>query len=418
MWVVSNLFDYWRGDIIFDFKVLCSQYHRGRLRISWDPVGDIANTTDSSTEVYTSVVDITENTNVSVRVPYCQRTAYQKIPSDLTASIFQTTALSKDTSDTVNGILTVRVLNEQTSPVASADIVVLVSVRGSDNLEFAAPKEVPSDLYYFTVQSGESLNSPKTVDFGGASSVDKNINLVYIGEKVVNLRSLMMRCNQTLVEPEVVPTSQSEYQYQTMNRRPLYKGFDPNGIHTADHIVGATNAAYNFVNNTPYHMISQCFLGERGSFTWKVDYDSSDYITFMISRPKVALNAANYNYNAVNLNGLSNNGQVAQFSQNDKTNSGALLLNQKTNTGVSVNVPQYSIVSFLDTRPSQRTEGLSGISGDDSVRFTHIAHEQSKHDEVDFSFHRYLFQVGPDYSPVFFLNVPTMYIYNSTPVGT
>jgi len=102
MWVVSNMFDYWRGDIIFDLKILCSQYHRGRLRVSWDPVGNIANTVNSSTEVYTTIVDITEDTNVSLRVPYCQRTAYQHIPSNPTSTIFATTPLAKDTSDTVN----------------------------------------------------------------------------------------------------------------------------------------------------------------------------------------------------------------------------------------------------------------------------------------------------------------------------
>jgi len=239
-----------------------------------------------------------------------------------------------------------------------------------------------------------------------------------MGEKVESLRSLLMRCNQTLVEPEVVPTGQSEYQYQVMNRRPLFKGFDPNGIHTADHIVGVTTAPYNFVCNTPYHMISQCFLGERGSFTWKVDFDSLDNITFHISRPKTVLTTGGYNFTAVNLNGISNNKQVAQFSQNDKTNAGVLLLNQKTNTGVSVNVPQYSILSFLETAVDDRTLGKSGVSATDAIRYSHVAHEESHHAEVDFSWHRYLFQVGPDYSPVFFMNVPTMYIYNSTPVGT
>jgi hypothetical protein len=417
MWLVANLFDYWRGDIFFDLKIICSKYHRGRLRVSWDPIGDIANTTDSSTEVYTSIIDISEVTNVTMRVPYCQRTAYQKIPSALTTPMYDTTALAADTSDTVNGILTIRVLNEQTSPVAAADIDILVTVRGAENLEFASPKEIPSDLYYYTVQSG-TVKDLQEITFGGSSSTDSNINLVYIGEQVVNLRSLLMRCNQTLVESEAAPPSQSEYQYAIMNRRPLFKGYDPNGIHTADEQVDVATAPYNFVNNTPYHMISQCFVGERGSFTWKVDHDSHEPTSWMISRPKTVLNASNYKFVATNLNGLSGNQQAAHFSQNDKTNSGPLLINQRTNTGISFNAPQYSILSFIDTSPNTRTEGLSNVTGDDAIRYTYIAKEVSKHDEVDYEFIRYMFQVGPDYSPVFFLNVPTMFIYDSTPVGS
>jgi len=414
MWLVSNMFDYWRGDIFFDLKVICSQYHRGRLRISWDPVGDIAGTADSSTEVYTTILDISENTSVSLRVPYCQRTAYQKIPSDPTSTIFQTTALARDTNDTVNGILTVRVLNEQTSPVSSADITVLVTVRGAANLEFASPKEINEDLSTFTVQSG--LQDVKEVTFGGSSSVDPNINLIYMGEKVVNLRSLMMRCNQTRVELDNTSTSWSEYNAMTASRRPVFRGFDPNGIHLANEIVGASTAKYNFVNTTPYHLISSCFLGERGSFTWKYDFDGYLPSTFMISRPKTILVANAYRYASTQLSVMGNNDISAWFSQNDKTNSGPLLLNQRTNTGISFNAPQYSIVSFLDTHPASRVLGLSGVSTDDSIRSVYV-NKESSHSESEQVIHKMLFQVGPDYSPVFFLNVPTMYVYNSLPTG-
>jgi len=414
IWLVANMFDYWRGDIIFDLKILCSQYHRGRLRISWDPVGNIGNVTDSSTEVYTSIVDITENTNVSITVPYCQRTAYQKIPTDPTSTIYNTVSLSKDTSDTVNGILTVRVLNEQTSPVTSSDITVLVSVRGSENLEFASPKEINEDLSHFVVQSG--LQTTQQISFGGHSTVDDNINLIYMGEKIVNLRSLLMRCNQEFVQLNDTALSWSTYDVMTMARRPLYRGFDPDGIHSANEIVGASTASYNFVNFTPYNLLSPCFLGERGSFTWKIDFDGYLPASFLISRPKTNLTSAAYTYSGTQLSALSSNGLSALFSQNDSTNSGALLINQRTNTGISFNAPQYSIISFLDTAPSSRTEGLSNVSGDDAIRSTYIQKE-STHSDADQVYHRFLYQVGPDYSPVFFLNVPTMYVYNSTPTG-
>jgi hypothetical protein len=44
MSLVGRMFSYWRGDIKFRFKFNCSQYHKGRVRISWDPVGSIGTT--------------------------------------------------------------------------------------------------------------------------------------------------------------------------------------------------------------------------------------------------------------------------------------------------------------------------------------------------------------------------------------
>lgn len=409
MWLVSNLFDYWRGDIIFEFKVICTKYHRGRLRVSWDPIGALPYTVESNPEVYNYIIDISDTDTVSLRVPYTQRTAYQKIPSDLKSVIYSTNVLERDTSDTVNGILTVRVLNELTSPVDTSQVTVLVYVRGAENLEFATPKKIPEELAYFTVQTD--------IDFAGSSSVDPNINLIYMGEKVENLRSLMMRCNFHRAQTVSIHPTREDYHITTMNRRPLYRGFDPNGINSAKNIVATPTASpYNFVTNTPYHMISQCFLGERGSFTWKMDFDCVEPATILVSRPKTTLTTAGYAWTLTDLNATSTDKTVAVFSDHEETNSGALLINQRTNTGISVNLPQYSIVSFIETAPDQRVEGLHNITKDDSMNIS-LVQKESQIDTTQSGFFKYYFQVGPDYAPVFFMNVPTMFIYNSVPLG-
>lgn len=414
MFICANMFDFWRGDIIFDLKIICSKFHRGRLRISWDPVGDIANTNASSTEVYTTIVDITETTNVSIRVPYTQRAAYLKTPSLISQDMYQVASLAVDSSDTINGIFTVRVLNMQSSPVLTSDINVLVSVRGAENLEFAAPKEIDETIQFYTVQG--SIEDVEEVDFGGRSTTDDHINLIYMGEKVTNLRSLLMRCNYSRSLVEVAPTSQSEYHIMEMARRPLFKGYDPNGIDLANPITGAGNKAYNFVNTTPYHLISQCFLGERGSFTWKVNYDGYLPACISVTRPKSLLLASKYNFSSTNLTSLSINKQKALFMADEVSTSGALVINQRTQTGISFNVPQYSNQSFYDTSPAYRTLGLSNVTSNDSLKVTFVAKE-STHSEVDYEHWHTYFQVGPDYSPVFFLNVPTMYYYDSLPTG-
>lgn len=414
MFLCANMFDFWRGDIIFDLKVICSQFHRGRLRISWDPVGDIANTSISSTEVYTTIVDITDTTNASIRVPYTQRAAYLKTPALISQNMYQVASLATDSSDTVNGILTVRVLNTQSSPVATADINILVTVRGAENLEFAAPKEVPEEIQFYTVQG--SLEEIEEVDLGGKSTTDDNINLIYMGEKVSNLRSLLMRCNYSRSLIVSAPTTESKHNVMEMSRRPLYKGYDPNGIDLANPIIGAGDKAYNFVATTPYHLLSSCFLGERGSFTWKFNYDGYQPACIMATRPKNLLTALKYHFIDTNISNMSSNKQKAFLMEREVTTSGALVINQRTQTGISLNVPQYSIQNFYETSPESRTLGLSNVTSNDSLKFTYIIKESAHTENETEHWHTY-FQVGPDYSPFFFLNVPTVYYYTSLPTG-
>lgn len=406
MFLVNQMFEYWRGDIIFDFKIVCSQYHRGRLRFSWDPVGDVANVPSNTQSVFNHIQDITDETFVSIRVPYVQRTSYLKTPAILTDTYRSTTALAADSSDTVNGILTVRVLNEQTSPILSADIHVMVFVRAAENIEFAAPKEINEDINFYAVQSGEE------VTMGAPSNVDKNVNLVYMGETIVSLRELLQRCNHHISWNDVIATSQSEFHYNYMSRRPLYRGFDPNGVNTATGPVSIATEPFNFVTTTPYHLISPCFLGERGSFTWKLNVDSTQFKSISAGRCRELLTAAKYNpSHAVFDINVNNSIAAAQYSTKKKTAFGSSLMNQKTNTGVSINAPMYSIFTMLDTSPDTRTLGnVNTSTSSDTITFDWLTHE-AVHEEIDFDMNSFYFQVGPDYSPVFFMNVPLLYEY-------
>jgi len=263
-------------------------------------------------------------------------------------------------------------------------------------------------LIFFGVQSGI-----ESIVMGAPSSVDKNVNLVYMGENIVSLRELLQRCNHHISWNDVIPTSQSEFHYNYMSRRPLYRGFDPNGVNTAVGPVSAINEPFNFVTTTPYHLISSCFLGERGSFTWKLNVDSAQYKSISAGRCNKLLTISSYNpsHAVFNIN-VSSSKAAAEFSVKRKTAFGTSLMNQKTNTGVSINAPMYSIYTMLDTSPYARTLGnVNTATSKDTITFDWITHEESVHSEVDYDMNTFYFQVGPDYSPVFFLNVPLLFEY-------
>jgi hypothetical protein len=414
MFIPSRMFDYWRGDIVFDFKIICSQYHKGRLRFSWDPVGDVAFVPSNTQTVFNHIQDINESTTVSLRVPYMQRTSYLKVPESLSATYFSTLALPIDTSDSVNGILTVRVMNEQTSPVSSADIKILVFVRAAENIEFAAPRQIAEDLNFYAVQS--DFDDAQEVVMGAPSSVDPNVNFVYMGESIISFREMMQRCNHSITWRATIFNSASAMDISYMNRRPLYRGFDLNGVHSAIRPVATTAGPFNFVTTSPYHLISSCFLGERGSITWKINNDTSQMQSINVSRSKKILVANNYNPNINGFSiGLTTDAVAKNSSQYSQSNAGFNLTNQKSNAGCSANVPMYSIYTMLDTAPVSRTLGLTNVATTtDTVAINWVAHEEGASTETQMQFASNMyFQTGPDHSLVFFLNVPVLYEYAS-----
>lgn len=413
MWIMNEMFQYWRGDIIFDVKVVASGYHRGRMICAWDPSGDIANTINSTSTCFNKIVDISEETEFSLRIPYIQATPYQKTPDSI-EEYFDITALPSDPyGGTTNGILTFRVLNKQTSPVASANVKILISVRGAENLEFAAPKKINTDINFYAVQSGETV-------MGEPSTLDPNVNLVYMGEKVSSVRELLQRANYNQIITTSTNIANAEFKGVNINRRPLYRGFDPNGIHVATGPVSAGSEPFNFVPNTPYQMITSCFLGERGSITWKVDANIITKSSLSVTRSQDLLTVARYNSgNAANVISAASGASTfnADTSEDYATCAGMALINLETNTGMSANAPMYSIYTMLDTDPDTRTLGNTVVATTTDTLQLRWSQLEDNSVGTRNQIIKCLFQTGPDHSLVQFLCVPTIYLYSSpTPV--
>lgn len=162
---MNHLFQYWRGGIIVEVKVIKSSFHRGRYRVSYDPNGDIINNTNAATStsaIYTQIVDISDNPVMEFHVPYLQSAPWCNCSTSMTQVNFGGGgfAYSHNTLDD-NGYFTIRCLTEQTSPVASADIFLAISVRAADDFKFAGPKD-PSKLWSpYLLQAGKWEEEPE-----------------------------------------------------------------------------------------------------------------------------------------------------------------------------------------------------------------------------------------------------------------
>jgi len=140
MGYVANSHGYWRGSIVYTFKFVKTQFHSGRLRISFIPF--YFNTTISTgvpdvSRTQKVIVDLRTSTEVSFTVPYVSSRPWMYSIRPEASWLGTDNAFMYNA---VTGIVRVEVLNQlvaANSVFQSIDTIVEVS--GGPDLTFAAP---------------------------------------------------------------------------------------------------------------------------------------------------------------------------------------------------------------------------------------------------------------------------------------
>lgn len=157
----SLCFKYWRGTIKYKIRVICSKYHRAKLRLSWNPRPTIV-TDDilSSVTVQNMLIDIDCSTTIEVDVHWGVNQPY--LPCSLR---------NFEDSNEANGGLTVKVLNS-TAPTEDAPIYFLVSYSAGDDFEFAVPHNNDIARYtpvQFNATTGQTFSQAIDESIGSLS---------------------------------------------------------------------------------------------------------------------------------------------------------------------------------------------------------------------------------------------------------
>jgi hypothetical protein len=123
---MSTFFKYWRGSLMFHFKLVKTEFHSGRILLIWTPGTNAPTVTlDQSQYCYRQVLDIRESNEFSVTIPYVSNKAYIASSNGVFPKV---------------GRLQLMVLNELTTPDTAPNYVtVLAEVCACDDLEFAMP---------------------------------------------------------------------------------------------------------------------------------------------------------------------------------------------------------------------------------------------------------------------------------------
>ncbi len=425
---VSQLFQSWRGDIIFRFRFVCSQYHKGRVRISYDPTGyaseNIISDSVSSSVVSTQIIDLGKDTDVELRIPYQQAISWLLTQQGLSASnIYWSTSLTPTfnyNSGFHNGTITVRVLNALTAPVSSSTISMMVFVRAADNFELANPTSPPKGYSMFAVQSDDSIE-PLMLVAGEISRPDENRYLVNYGENIKSLRQLMRRHMLNYVSTvDSTAVVTSDYIYQSfMSKWPLPFGYDPTGVHSAKGLtVPLSNFPFNFALPSFHSWISPAYIAQRGSMIWTFNVDGGGDVG---SIRCIRFNSGGFtvqNTSQTNVRGTVSANSRFFYGNCDAGGAGSALTNQNTQAGLSVLLPNMSPYRFQSTKPSNITSPSSADASDKDILELEVTYNNSLSslgvDATSSRIWRYN-SIGTDYNLFYFLNVPVLYRYSALP---
>jgi len=425
---VSRMFQYWRGDIVFRFRFICTAYHKGRIRVSYDPAADINANVPDYTSVFNQVIDIGETSDVEVRVPYMQAYAWLRTYQDrdnYPATVWHNGTSSPGTLDPTqdNGMIAVRVVTPITAPISSSTIYMQVFVHAAENFEVAAPVDLPyatfdavqGDTTYELQSQEQSYAMTTSVIAGTTPGGDEDSKfLVNMGESVPSVRSLLRRTNLSYTS-QLPLTSSSDFacintQGQTIY--PPWYGYDTNGRHSAKGTyTTGSNFGFNFCSVYPFHWVGRCFVGMRGSAMWHFNVDTvgTDSVVSSLRVYRSTKVAATTLYNITSGSGTLNTTSAYSrfYNQNGSGSGGSALTNQVTQTSIQVVLPDYNQARFHFCDPAS---GSLGFTGDGSAYQTAVLETKLKPAWATKAWDALNVQkyhaVGPDFTFFFFLCAP------------
>lgn len=257
---VASQFLYWRGTMCFKFKFVKTEYHAGRISITFNPYSSqtpappVIN--DHAPYVYRDIVNIGDYLEYTFKVPYIQEMPYKS------------TDMSKSYAERSYGRIEVRVLDPLVHPSTVApNIVVLTESFLDEDSEFA----VPNTLLCLASENADIIPpelEPQSA-IGGSKEHKPSIlpSTVCIGERIMSLRSLLKR-SQPLVRhnEDYVPLTTDGYIAPYSYNKLVLNGL-------------ASTAFY--LDN--YGLFAQMFCYSRGGVRIKVNPDYQTRSMMLIS---------------------------------------------------------------------------------------------------------------------------------------
>lgn len=282
----------WRGTMKFRFQIVASAFHKGRLKITYDPSYPLTNEYNTN---YTHIIDLAKERDFTIDIGWGQeKSMINHRDPGIDVIPYDISALGADPNGRGNGILSVYVVNELTVPNSTAnnDIEVNVFVAAGDDFEVFDPDTtVIEDLVWFQPQMGEvftpqmaemdqseshpdadlTKNEDEPMKLEASDTMAPNLSdtdhtiCAYYGDPVTSMRQCLKRYNwHSAITPTFTTTS---YMTVRNNDFPYYRGYAPGAVHET--IVPAAATPYNYCKMTLLNYVTPAFTCVRGGLRWK-----------------------------------------------------------------------------------------------------------------------------------------------------
>lgn len=268
-------FKYWTGTMKFRFQIAASSFHRGRLRIVYDP--NYINPTEYNTN-YMEIVDIQDKKDFCICLTVAQDRTFLEhaLPGDNSvAQVYDSSSAFATRSEQANGTLGIYVLNELTTPAdPPTPVEINVFVSMGEDFEVAVPDahfsrfvanpqmgmEVDEDTNHIQNEPESCSNECQLID---TMTHNPHLYDVYMGEAIKSFRPLLKRYSLH----EAVGPLETGDKVLAMRRSlfPYLRGNVPGAVHRRNTIV-----PYNFCNTLLMHWVTWAFQGWRGGIRYKI----------------------------------------------------------------------------------------------------------------------------------------------------
>jgi hypothetical protein len=358
-------FRYWRGSIKFRIQVVASAFHKGRIRVVYDPVSYL-DSSEYNTN-YAQIMDIATCRDTTIVVPWGSTQSFKEVQNSQSSDPFNVNdglagASERTASSTFdNGVLSVYVLNDLTvpAPTVDNDCYINVYVSAGDDFTVAVPSKQINKFSPFPqdteLASGEDFDSiPSSNNEPEETAQCEDINQhhmdppdnsmsVFFGESIVSFRPLLKRYE--LYRSDLGTSSTDNLRVKEYIRLfPLARGDDPDGVHTNQY--GSTN----FTRMTLMSYLSLAFVGYRGAIRHKIALNGE--------LPNCTMSLTNNNGHRVN----SISRATLQLTTGDEAEFGELFTNDECflpgsaithttiNPTLEVEFPYYDSARFTPVR--------------------------------------------------------------------
>lgn len=358
-------FQYWKGTMRYRFQIVASDFHRGRLKIVYDPSYIIGAETNVG---FSRIIDLTVEKDFTIDVSWGQTQTYLKC-SSLSASVGKFgTSVFNVTDPQYNGVLGVYVVNDLTTPNSTTnnDIQVNVFISMCDDVEFQAPTNRLGALSW-TPQSNESSDAAEMEEDNAPvqSSNDDSImqcavvdhtDEVYFGETITSFRSLLKR--YTYLRSWLNPVTGRSNWTLSLPDYPLNRGVMTGGI---DSVTPGPVAA-NVVLTGYIGYLAPAYLAMRGGFRHKYLYNSdkiTDLSYAIVERNEVAVSQTAIGIGSTNTAYLTTNPSIfadRQIAIGAWGLRGAVATALRVQPVLEVDLPNYNNNRF--TLPKNFTSSL------------------------------------------------------------